>query len=89
VSPIGGSVPIYLACNMSVIPPDDASEILLGNFHGMLRVPISRIDLDILASRRKQDFWECPHASAPLLDCRVYTVVAASIVFGRSDGNDK
>lgn len=74
---------------MSIIPPDDASEILLGDFNGMHRIPISSIDFDILANRRKQDFRECPHASAPLLDCGVCTVATASIVFGRSDGNYK
>jgi hypothetical protein len=67
----------YLTRDMSIISPDLRGELVLCNFNRLHEVASTGIDLDVFASRCKQDLRESPDTATPPARRRIVSACAS------------
>ena len=78
-----------LASDMSIFPPYFSRELVLRDIQWLHEVTVTQIDLDVFASRCKQNLWESPNPVAPLLQHEICGADVLPVVWWLPNSNDQ
>jgi hypothetical protein len=74
---------------LRVFSPDPGCELVLRNTQWLHKITATQIDLDLLASRGKQNLGEGPDPVAPLLQHKVCGADVVRVIWGLTDSDDE